>query len=165
MTEEKKALISRIKIENDQTATIEFKKTTDMDTSNVTFSGKEKVTEEFAAKFQESVNSFVEIFPALKPETQNITMNAIKFDYGSDERIEKVSYAVKYKPQTNVLANIPANSIPIYKESFTDKTFSVSGKDETLLYEILSLAQAYINGDTRTKQMTMKFDGEETNVD
>lgn len=87
MTEEKKALISRIKIENDQTATIEFKKTTDMDTSNVTFSGKEKVTEEFAAKFQESVNSFVEIFPALKPETQNITMNAIKFDYGSDERI------------------------------------------------------------------------------
>lgn len=153
---EKKALISKIKIENDQTATIEFKKSTDMNTSSVSFTGKEKVTEEFESKFQETVNSFVEILPALRNEISNITMNSIKFDYSKDEKLEKVSYSVKYKPQKNVLTNIPVNSIPIYKDSFTEQTFSVSGKDETLLYKILELAQNYINGDTRTKQMKLE---------
>lgn len=153
---EKKALISRIKIENDQTAKIEFKKSTDMDTSNVEFVGKEKVTEEFFKKFQETVNSFVEIMPALKNEAHNITMNAIRFDYGKNERLEKVSYAVKYTPQKNVLTNIPVNSVPIYREELSETTFSVSGKDEKLLYAILELAEKYINGDTRTKQMKLE---------
>ena len=69
---EKKALISKVKIENDLTATIEFKKATDMDTSQIVFTGKEKVTEEFAATFQKTVFSFVEIMPALKNEAHNI---------------------------------------------------------------------------------------------
>ena len=148
---EKKALISKVKIEKDLTATIEFKKATDMDTSQIVFTGKEKVTEEFAATFQQTVSSFVEIMPALKNEAHNITMNSIKFDYGKDEKLEKVSYAVKYTPQKNVLTNIP-----IYKDSFSETTFAVSGKDESLLYSILELAEKYINGDTRTKQMKLE---------
>ena len=153
---EKKALISKVKIENDLTATIEFKKATDMDTSQIAFTGKEKVTEEFAATFQKTVSSFVEIMPALKNEAHNITMNSIKFDYGKDEKLEKVSYSVKYTPQKNVLTNIPINSVPIYKDSFSETTFAVSGKDESLLYSILELAEKYINGDTRTKQMKLE---------
>ena len=153
---EKKALISKVKIEKDLTATIEFKKATDMDTSQIVFTGKEKVTEEFAATFQKTVSSFVEIMPALKNEAHNITMNSIKFDYDKDEKLEKVSYAVKYTPQKNVLTNIPINSVPIYKDSFSETTFAVSGKDETLLYSILELAEKYINGDTRTKQMKLE---------
>lgn len=157
-----KEQISKIKIENDLTATIDFKKTTDINTSEITFTGKEKVTEEFEKKFQDTVQSFVEIIPALKNDSTKLTMNAIKFDY-ENEKISKVSYAVKYKPQKNVLTNIPINSIPIYKDTFSDKQFSVSGKDETLLYEILELAQKYLNGDTRTKQvkLDLKVDGEE----
>ena len=153
---EKKALISKVKIEKDLTATIEFKKATDMDTSQIVFTGKEKVTEEFAATFQKTVSSFVEIMPALKNEAHKITMNSIKFDYGKDEKLEKVSYAVNYTPQKNVLTNIPINSVPIYKDSFSETTFAVSGKDETLLYSILELAEKYINGDTRTKQMKLE---------
>ena len=153
---EKKALISKVKIEKDLTATIEFKKATDMDTSQIVFTGKEKVTEEFAATFQKTVSSFVEIMPALKNEAHNITMNSIKFDYDKDEKLEKVSYAVNYTPQNNVLTNIPINSVPIYKDSFSETTFAVSGKDETLLYSILELAEKYINGDTRTKQMKLE---------
>ena len=83
-------------------------------------------------------------------------MNAIKLEYGNDEKIQKVSYAVKYKPQNNVITNIPVNNVPIYKEEFTEKTFSVSGKDEKLLYTILDYAQKYIAGDTRTKQMKIE---------
>ncbi len=155
MTEERKALISKIKIENDQTAIIEYSENTDMNASSVTFTGKEKVTEEFSKKFQETVNSFVEIIPALKNDVSKIKMNALRFVYGSGDKLEKVSYAVKYEPQKNVLTNIPVNSIPIYKEEFSEKTFSVSGKDEKLLYEILELAQKYLNGDTRTKHMKL----------
>lgn len=154
----KKALISKIKIENDQTATINFKSTTDMDTSDVTYSGKEKVTDEFFKKFQSAVSSFVEILPALKKDSNNITMNSIKFDYGKSDKLEKVSYSVKYKPQQNVLTNIPVNNIPIYNEDFSETTFSVSGKDETLLYEILELAEAYLNGETKTKQMKLEVE-------
>lgn len=149
--------ISKIKINNDGTAIINFKKSSDLDTREIVFSGKEKVTDDFKTKFQEAVSTFVEIVPALKKEISNITMNSISLNYGNDEKIDKVSYAVKYKPQNSVLANIPVNNVPIYKDSFGDETFAVSGKDESLLYEILELAQAYINGDTATKQIKLEI--------
>ena len=148
--------ITKIKVNNDQTATINFKESGDLDTKEIVFTGKEKITDEFNKAFQETVNSFVEICPALKTATKNLTMNAIKFEYGQNDRILKVSYAVKYKPQNNVITNIPVNNVPIYQESFTEKTFSVSGKDEDLLYTILELAKKYMAGDTRTVQMKIE---------
>ena len=148
--------ITRIKVNNDQTATINFKESGDMDTKEITFSGKEKITDEFNKIFQDSVASFVEICPAFKTYQKDLTMNAIKFEYGKDDRIEKVSFAVKYQAQTNIIANIPINNVPIYKEEFTEKTFSVSGKDEQLLYQILEYAEKYIAGETRTKQMRLE---------
>lgn len=148
--------ITKIKVNNDQTATINFKDSSDMDTKEIVFTGKEKITDEFNKTFQSAINSFVEILPPLKGATKDLTMNAIKLEYGKNEKIEKVSYAVKYKPQNNIITNIPVNNVPIYKEEFSEKTFSVSGKDEKLLYEILDYAQKYIAGDTRTKQMKIE---------
>lgn len=144
--------ITKIKVNNDGTATINFKTTGDLDTKEITFSGKEKITDEFDKEFQNAVNSFVEIIPALKDDKNKITMNAITFGYGEGEKIDKVSYTVKYKPQESVLANIPINNVPIYKDTFTEKTFAVSGKDEKLLYSILDYASKYIQGETKTKQ-------------
>lgn len=148
--------ITKIKVNNDQTATINFKDSSDMDTKEIVFTGKEKIVDEFSKAFQDTVNSFVEICPAFKSYRKDLTMNAIKLEYGQNERIEKVSYAVKYKPQNNVITNIPVNNVPIYKEEFTEKTFSVSGKDEELLYTILEFAKKYIAGDIRTKQMKIE---------
>lgn len=148
--------ITKIKVNTDQTATINFKDSSDMDTKEIVFTGKEKITDEFSEAFQSALNSFTEIIPALRSDSKNLTMNAIKLEYGQNEKIEKVSYAVKYKPQNNVITNIPVNNVPIYKEEFTEKTFSVSGKDEKLLYTILDYAQKYIAGDTRTKQMKIE---------
>lgn len=148
--------ITRIKVNNDQTATINFKEAGDMDTKEIVFTGKEKITDEFSKTFQDSVTSFVEICPAFKNFAKDLTMNAIKFEYNKSEKLEKVSFAVKYQPQSNILANIPVNNVPIYKEEFTEKTFSVSGKDEKLLYEILEYATKYIAGDTKTKQMKLE---------
>ena len=148
--------ITKIKVNNDQTATINFKDSSDMDTKEIVFTGKEKITDEFNKTFQSAINSFVEILPPLKGATKDLTMNAIKLEYGKNEKIEKVSYAVKYKPQNNIITNIPVNNVPIYKEEFSEKTFCVSGKDGKLLYEILDYAQKYIAGDTRTKQMKIE---------
>lgn len=148
--------ITKIKVNNDQTATINFKDSTDLNTKEIVFTGKEKITDEFNKAFQDALESFTEIIPVLKKDIKNLTMNAIKFEYGKNEKIEKVSYAVKYKPQNNIITNIPVNNVPIYKEEFTEKTFAVSGKDEDLLYALLEFAENYINGDTRTKQMKLE---------
>lgn len=148
--------ITKIKVNTDQTATINFKDSSDMDTKEIVFTGKEKITDEFNEAFQSALNSFTEIIPALRNEIKDLTMNAIKLEYGNDEKINKVSYAVKYKPQNNIITNIPINNVPIFKEEFTEKTFCVSGKDEKLLYSLLDYAQKYISGDTRTKQMKIE---------
>ena len=154
--ENSKILITKVKLNNDDTAHIEFKKSDNLGAGSTSWDGEEKVTEDFKKTFQDSVNSFCEIIPALREDKSKITMNAITFNYGNGEKIEKVSYTVKYTPQSSVLTNIPINNIPIYKESFTEKTFSVSGKDEKLLYSILDCAQGYLNGDTRTKQIKLE---------
>ena len=148
--------ITKIKVNNDQTATINFKESTDMDTKEIVFTGKEKITDEFSKAFQGALSSFTEIIPALKNEIKDLTMNAIKLEYGKNEKIDKVSYTVKYKVHDNVLTNIPVNNVPIYRDDFTEKTFCISGKDEKLLYSLLELAQKYLKGDTRTKQMKLE---------
>lgn len=148
--------ITKIKVCNDQTAIIDFKNTTDLGVNDITFTGEEKITEEFNATFQKAVESVIAIMPSLKNDQSKITMNSITFAYSDANKIEKVSYAVKYQPQNSILANIPVNNVPIYKDTFTEKTFSVSGKDEKLLYEILEHASKYIAGNTRTKQMKLE---------
>lgn len=148
--------ITKIKVNNDKTATINFKESGDMETKEIVFTGKEKITEDFEKTFQSAVDSFISIIPALEKEAAKITMNTVTFTYGESEKIEKVSYTVKYQPQKSILANIPINNVPIYKDTFTEKTFAVSGKDEQLLYTILDYASKYISGNTRTKQMKLE---------
>lgn len=40
-------------------------------------------------------------------------------------------------------------------------TFCISGKDEELLHEVIAAAKAYINGETRIKQMKLVVDNTE----
>ena len=64
--------ITKIKVNTDQTATINFKDSSDMDTKEIVFTGKEKITDEFNKTFQSAINSFVEIFPPLKGATKDL---------------------------------------------------------------------------------------------
>ena len=158
MTEERKALISKIKIENDQTAIIEYSENTDMNASSVTFTGKEKVTEEFSKKFQENLEGFIGAFPVFAKECGKLKMNSIKFKYDNTGNLSNALYSVKYyfSPKAkNAVVNINTPNLPIYKEEFDEKTFCISGKYINLLQDILELAQKYLNGDTRTKQMKL----------
>ena len=158
--------INKIKVNNDRTAIINYVQSEDLSSSEVVFTGKEKITHEFYNKFQENVEGFIGCIPALKSEADNIAMNVIKFDYGKDNgRLKNTLYSVKYNfnPANNAVLNISTPMLPLYQDSFDEKTFCIAGKHEQLLYETIELAKAYINGDTGTVQgkLNLVIDDEE----
>ena len=147
--------INKIKINNDKTAIISYVQSEDLSSSEVVFTGKEKVTDEFFKKFQDNVDGFIGCLPALKNESKNIVMNAIKFDYEKGNGLLKsILYSVKYafNPANNAVVNISTPLLPIYKDNFDEKTFCISGKHEQLLIDVIELATRYINGETGTVQ-------------
>ena len=147
--------INKVKINNDKTAVISYVQQGDLSSSEVVFTGKEKVTDEFFKKFQENVEGFVGCMPILAKDIANITMNAIKFDYGKDNgALKQVLYSVKYafNPANNAVVNISTPLLPLHKEGMDEKTFYIAEAHEKLLKEVIELAKAYINGDTGTVQ-------------
>lgn len=168
MTEEKIKItaINKVKINSDKTAVINYVQSGDLSSSEVVFTGKEKVTDEFFKKFQENVEGFVGCMPILAKDIANITMNAIKFDYGKgNDLLSSVLYSVKYafNPANNAVVNISTPLLPLHKEGMDEKTFFISEAHEELLKETIELAKAYINGDTGTVQgkLNLVVDNEE----
>lgn len=154
--------IQKVKVNNDKTATIQFKTSNDLSAQEISFTGKDQITEEFAKSFQETVKGFTSVLPALSKDASKITMNAIRFDYGKGDFLEKALYSVKYafNDANNAVVNISTPLLPIYKEGL-ENTFTISGKDEEALHNVISKSKAYINGETRTKQMKLVVDNTE----
>lgn len=156
-----KEIITKVKINNDKTAVINYVQSGDLSSSEVIFTGKEKVTDEFFNKFQENISGFIGCMPTLSKDIKDITMNAIKFDYGKDNgALQSVLYSVKYafNPANNAVVNISTPPLPLYKDGMSEKTFYVSERHEALLKEVIKLAKAYINGDTGTKQQNLNLE-------
>lgn len=154
--------IQKVKVNNDNTATIFYKTSNDLCAQEVSFTGKDQITEEFSKAFQNAVTGFTSCIPKLASETSKITMNVIRFDYGKSDFLEKALYSVKYdfNDQNNAVINISTPLLPIYKEGY-ENTFCISGKDEEALHKVIEKAKAYINGETRTKQMKLVVDNTE----
>lgn len=151
--------IVKVKINNDGTASINYRTSCDSDTKEVFYQGKDSVTEEFKSIFQETVNGLIGCIPKLTGDKNKITMNSIKFDYGKDEFLKSALYSAKYafNDQNNAVINLNTPPLPIYKEEL-ENTFCISGKDEDALHEVIAKAKAYINGETKTKQMKLVVD-------
>lgn len=151
--------IVKVKINNDGTAAINYRTSCDSDTKEVYYQGKDGVTEEFKNIFQETVNGLIGCIPKLTGDKNKITMNSIKFDYGKDEFLESALYSAKYafNDQNNAVINLNTPPLPIYKEEL-ENTFCISGKDEDALHEVIAKAKAYINRETKTKQMKLIVD-------
>lgn len=151
--------IVKVKINNDGTAAINYRTSCDSDTKEVYYQGKDDVTEEFKNIFQETVNGLIGCIPKLTGDKNKITMNSIKFDYGKDEFLKSALYSAKYafNDQNNAVINLNTPPLPIYKEEL-ENTFCISGKDEDALHEVIAKAKAYINGETKTKQMKLVVD-------
>ena len=166
MTEEKTGAkinitaINKIKINNDKTAVINYVLSGDLSSSEVVYTGKERVTDEFFKKFQENVEGFICCVPALKKDMNNITMNAIKFDFGkNNDALKNALYTVKYafNSANNAVLNISTPLIPLYQDDFDENTFCISGRHESLLKEVIELAKRYINGETGTVQTKLNL--------
>lgn len=156
-------LIDKIKIENKK-ATINYHESTDFDDAQIVYTGKEEVTEESLKAFENCTAGFASVMPELK--TTKMTMNCINFTYDKTNEIEKALYSVKYKfhDAGNQVINLNTPQLPIYKDSFDEKTFCISGKDVDAFYTVIDFAKKYINGDTRTKQMKLVIDNTDNEV-
>lgn len=156
--------INKVKINNDGTAAINFSSSSAQNAQEVAFQGKEEVTKDFFETFQATVKSLLNALPRLTADEKKITMNVIAFNYGKDEFLSSAGYSAKYafNDQNNAVLNLNMPPLPIYKEGM-ESTFCISGKDEELLHEVIKHAKAYINGETRTKQMKLVVDN--TNED
>lgn len=152
-------LIEKIKITPARCAIINYRTSYDNSSTETVFKGQEQVTEEFYNAFQSTVEGFVGCIPKLSADRAKITMNCIKFDYAKSDYLDKALYSIKYafNDQNNAVINISTPILPIYKEGM-ENTFCISGKHEEALHEVIRLAKAYINSDTRTKQMSLIVD-------
>ncbi len=155
-TNTKGIFIDEIQITNANTAVISYRTLNDSYSQEITYKGQEEITEEFKNIFQQNVEGFIGVFPALAKDAKKITMNIIKFYYGKDSFLKNALYSVKYafNQANNAVVNISTPSLPIWQEGFDEKTFCISGKYEVLLHETINKAKAYINGETRTKQLS-----------
>lgn len=151
--------IQKVKLNNDNTASIFYRTSTDKEAKEVYYTGKDQVTEEFKKAFQATVQGFCGVIPRLQGDSDKITMNAIKFEYNKSGFLDKALYSVKYafNEQNNAVVNISTPLLPIYKEGL-DNCFTIAGVHEEALHDCIAKAKAYINGETRTKQMKLVID-------
>lgn len=156
-TKVKGMFISRIQIKEGR-GLITYSNDTESALNAGTFTGKDECTEEFKIIFQSAKEIFGEIFPVVRKELDSIKMNAINFVYDKQGFLEKVLFSVIFTLKQGNVINISTPQIPIYKENMSDTTLAVSGKHEELLHEIIAKAKDYMNGETRTKQMTLIVD-------
>ena len=158
----KQMFINKVKINNDNTASIYYRTTCDSNAQEVYYQGKEEVTEDFKSAFQNTVIGLTNLLPRLAPDSHKIQMNAIKFEYDKTEFLKSALYSAKYQfsDQTNAVINLNTPLLPIYKEGM-ENTFTISGKDEEALHEVIAKAKAYIKGETRTMQMKLVVDNTE----
>lgn len=162
-----KILITKVKLNNDDTAHIEYKKSDNLGAGSTSWDGEEKVTEEFKDTFLNCKEGFLGCIPILDSKKKDITMNCIKFGYGkTSDKIENALYSVKYNfhEATNAVVNISTPQLPIYKEGFDEKTFCIAGQHEKALYKVTELAVKYLNGETRTEQKKCVKKDENGNV-
>lgn len=107
-TNSKEMFINKVKINNDNTASIYYRTTCDSNAQEVYYQGKEEVTEDFKAAFQNTVIGLTNLLPRLAPDSHKIQMNAIKFEYDKTEFLKSALYSAKYQfsDQTNAVINL-----------------------------------------------------------
>jgi len=154
--------IVKVKLNNDNTAAIFYRTSTDKDAKEVYYTGKDQVTEDFKTTFQGTVDGLIGAVQRLAPDKDKITMNAIKLDYDNKGFLKSALYSAKYafNEQNNAVININTPPLPIYKEGM-ENTFTIAGIHEDALHDVIVKAKAYINGETRTKQMKLVVDNSE----
>lgn len=107
-TNSNQMFINKVKINNDNTASIYYRTTCDSNAQEVYYQGKEEVTEDFKATFQATIKGLINVIPKLQLDSSKLQMNAIKLDYDKTEFLKSALYSAKYQfsEQTNAIMNL-----------------------------------------------------------
>jgi hypothetical protein len=131
----------------------------DFKVQDINFNVKDEVTGEFKELWNSALQIVVEINPQLKKELPALKLNHIQFYYDKSGFLSDASFSVIWTFDDNGhVLNLNYSKFPIYKPEMSENTVAISGKHEELLHEIIKKAKAYMNGDTRTKQMSLIVD-------
>ena len=143
----------------DNRALISLNDDNDFRTHNGDFNVKDEVTEEFKTLWHNALEIVTSLTPQLGKEVSALRFNHIQFFYDKKGFLSDVSFSViwTFDSQGHIL-NLNYQKFPIYKPEMAENVVAISGKHEELLHDILKAAKAYMNGDTRTKQMSLIVD-------
>lgn len=150
--------ITKIKLMPDNTLEMKYKLSNNQEALTVTYCGKEEVTNKCLAQFTELNALACQIVPLLAHAAPaDLKTNIIRLKYNENGNIDKVSLSIQLKLNTS---NSPVNiSTPLValmtEESEESDAFRVSAENEEIIHVLLALAKAYMNGDTRTKQLSL----------
>lgn len=153
-------LITRIKLTNDDKLEIDYKLSNDDEALTVKYYGKDSVTQKFLEKFEET-NSIID---EILPDIQNIDkVHIIRLEYTENGFLEKISLSFQVKCE---LSNCPINIATPYigfidPENEEVQLQALSNDAEQITHEIIALTKAYMNGDTRTKQLSLVVNNED----
>lgn len=154
-------LIKKIKMEKNR-ALISLIDDDDFKTQNGDFNVKDEVTEDFKKLWDSAKTIVTALHPKLHSEITALRLNHIQFFYDDNGFLSDASFSVIWTIDDNGhILNLNYQKYPIYKPEMSETTVAISGKHEELLHEILKAAKAYMNGDTRTKQMKLVVDNTE----
>lgn len=147
--------IKQIKMKNNR-AIITLSDENDFRIQDASFNVKDEVTGEFKELWNSAKDIVIEINPQLRKEVADLVLNQIQFFYDNNGYLSEASFSVIWTFDENGhILNLNYQKFPIYKPEFSEDTVAISGKHEDLLHKILEKAKAYMNGDTRTKQMKL----------
>lgn len=151
--------IKQIKMTKENRALITLSDDNDFRTQDGTFNVKDEVTGEFKELWNSALEIIIELNPQLKKELPDLRLNHIQFYYDKQGFLSDASFSVVWTfDDAGHVLNLNYTKFPIYKPEFSENTVAISGKHEELLHKILKKAKAYMNGDTRTKQMSLIVD-------
>lgn len=153
-------LITRIKLTNEDTLEIDYKLSNEDEALTVKYNGKDNVTQKFLEKFEETSTIIWEILP----DIQNIEkVNIIRLQYNEKDFLEKISLSFQIKCDlSNSPINISTPYIGFLDPEMTEvQSTALSNNAQQITHEIIALTKAYMNGDTRTKQLSLVVNNED----
>lgn len=161
-TKKTETLISKIKLDKFGFPTIVLTKTNDKSSQEIVFTGKEEVTEDFKKKFNELKNTIVEIIPFLEDTEQEIKTTGLTIKYGLSSELKGIVITAQVQAQETILSPVNINT-PYVKFAAPECSdeFTLCSRNLDIVEKIIHKTEAYMNGDTKTKQLSLVVDNSE----
>lgn len=156
-------LITRIKLLSDNTLEINYRLTNDKEALEVSYKGKEETTEKFQKEFEKLYSVACQIIPMLSDVSEeDLSVGILRLKYNEKGFLDKASISIKLDIEaSNSPVNISTPMVDFVKEEMSDEAFRISQQNEEIIHSVLEMAKAYMDGDTRTKQLSLVVDNEE----